>query len=482
MQIVLPKLQKSNFLKYLFALLVAGCLLLSAYFFAGNKLIPGIIILVVPFIIVYIGFVFAYPELGFISLLYANYFALGIARYLPAPLGLSVDGLLVLTWFSLFFKQFHHAVDWKRAWNRLSLVAAIWFAYALFQLVNPEAVSKLAWFYAMRGVSLYMFLTVPLVFIVFNTPKQLERFIHLWAVFTLFAVGKGMMQKFVGTDPWETYWLDTIGGKTHRLSQGLRIFSFFSDAATYGGSMGFAAVTFGIIAYHTQKRRQQLFYAGVAFFAFYAMLISGTRGAIAVPFGGIGLYTILNKKFKMVISGGLALFFVYAFLKFTTIGDSVYEIRRFRDALDPDNPSLQVRYENQAKLKVYLASRPFGGGIGSAGNWGLRFSPGTFLAETPTDSWYVQIWAEQGIVGLYLHLAILFFVLGSNAYIIMVVLKSPKYKGIAMAFTAGMFGIMCASYGSGALGQMPNGVIIYTSIAFVFMMPQWEKNETSQSV
>ncbi|NER04071.1 MAG: O-antigen ligase family protein [Okeania sp. SIO3C4] len=454
----------------------------AAMLFGLNNMVGAFALLILPFVILFVAWVFKDPLVGYISLLYANYFALGLARYVPGPLGLSVDGLLMLTWLSIFFSQYKKKVDWKRAANSLTLVSAVWFAYALFQLVNPEAVSRVAWFYAMRGVSLYMILTVPLVFVLLDSPKHLDTLLKLWTIFTIVGVLKGMMQKFVGVDFAEKYWLDTVGGKTHRLSQGLRIFSFFSDAATYGGSMGFSSVTFAIVALHTKEMKKKVFFAGVSVMALYAMLISGTRGAIAVPFGGFGLYAVLSKRVKIVALGGFAMIAVYSFLKFTTIGDSVYEIRRFRDALDPNNPSLQVRKDNQKKLKVYLASRPFGGGIGSAGNWGLRFSPGTFLAETPTDSWYVQIWAEQGIVGLGLHLGILFFVLGKSAYIIMFRLKSDELIGKGAALSAGMFGIMAASYGSGALGQMPNGIIVYSGMAFIFMMPRWEERANKESI
>ena len=470
-----------NTLKFIIAGFLALIILGGIYFLSKNNLVPGMVLFVLPFILFFVAYVFMKPQFGLWSAFYANYFALGIARYLPAPLGLSIDGLLFLTWLSIFFTQFNKKVEWKKARNGLTTAALIWYGYALFELFNPEAVSKIAWFYAMRGVSLYMLLTVPLIFLIFNTPQHLDKMIKLWAWFTLIGVLKGMMQKFVGVDPWEKYWLDTIGGKTHRLSQGLRIFSFFSDAATYGGSMGFSGVVYAIIMLHTHEMKKKMFYGFVAFMAFYGMLISGTRGAIAVPFGGFVLYAVLSKKVKMIVVGGTIMFSMYAFLKFTTIGESVYEIRRFRGALDPDNPSLVVRKENQKLLKGYLATRPFGGGIGSAGNWGLRFSPGTFLAETPTDSWYVQIWAEQGRVGLYLHLGILIYVMVRSGKIIMFKLKDPVLIGKTAALSSGMFGVMAASYGSGALGQMPNGLIIYMSMAFIFMSPEWEKNsQTNQ--
>lgn len=452
-------------------------LILSAalFFFSQNLLVPGLIILALPFVLVLVASVFYTPRLGIIFVLFANYFMMGIARYIPGPLGLSVDGLLILTWISLIFSQFTQTIDWKYAWKGITLAAILWFGYSLFQLVNPEAVSYAAWFYAMRGVSFYMLLTIPLILLVFNKKKDLDLMIKLWAWFTLIGVLKGLMQATVGPDPWEKHWLDIIGGKTHRLPGGLRVFSFFTDAATYGGSMGFSGVVFSILALHTPEFKKKAFYVLVALAAFYAMMISGTRGALAVPLAGTVLYTVLSKKFKMLISGGVVIIGLYAFLKFTTIGAGVYEIRRFRSALDPDNPSLMVRKVNQELLRNYLTARPFGGGLGSAGNWGLRFSPGSFLAETPTDSWYVQIWAEQGRVGLTLHLFILFYVILNGGWIIMVKLKSEENKGIASALLSGFFGVMGASYGSGALGQMPNGIIIYMSMAFIFMMPDWEK-------
>lgn len=462
------------------AVLLAIVLLGAIAMFAINNFVVGIVLLFLPFVLLFLGAVFKNPAFGFWSAFIANYFVMGISRYLPGPLGLSIDGLLVLTWLSVVFSQFNTVVKWRRAWNGLTAVSILWFLYAILELFNPEVVSREAWFYAMRGVSLYMFLTVPLVFLVFDKPKHLQRMLLFWAWFTLFGVAKGLMQKIVGPDPWEHYWLATVGGKTHLLPQGLRVFSFFTDAATYGGSMGFSGVVFAIIAIKSTGRAK-LFYLIVSMAAFVGMMISGTRGAIAVPFAGFAVYAVLSKQIKVMIIGGSVIFLVFALLKFTTIGNGVYEIRRFRGGLDKNNDSFQVRLENQRKLKVYLATRPMGGGIGSAGNWGLRFSPNTFLANTPTDSWYVQIWAEQGYVGLYLHLAILAFILGSSSFKIWFRIKNPEYKTTAMALTAGITGIMGASYGSGALGQMPNGLIVYMSMAFIWQFEMWEKESANET-
>ena len=138
-----------------------------------------------------------------------------------------------------------------------------------------------------------------------------------------------------------------------------------------------------------------------------------------------------------------------------------------RTAFDPNNASLQVRLENQKKLKAYLATRPFGGGIGHAGGKARKFAPKAFLSNVPADSWYVLIWAEQGIVGLTLHLLILFYIIIKASFKVMFRIRDPIVKMKIAALVSGMFGIMAASYGNMVLGQMPTSVLIYMSMAII---------------
>ncbi|TAJ13941.1 O-antigen ligase domain-containing protein [Marinilabiliaceae bacterium JC017] len=419
--------------------------------------------------------VFKSPETGLWITFIANYFVLGLTRYIPAPLGLSIDLLLVLTLMAVFFKYFKQRHRWLAAKSDLTLLAAIWFLYALFQFVNPEAVSRVAWFYAMRGIALYMLLTVPLVFMLFNKPKHLKRFFTFWLIFALVGVIKGLQQKYLFLDPWEQQWLNSGGALTHLLFGKLRIFSFFTDAGQFGAAMGHSGVVFAIVALNEKKMKDKLIYGLSALLFFYALMISGTRGAIAVPVGGFFMYLLLRRNFRLLLAGGVLGVMVIVFFMFTTIGQNNYEIRRIRTAFDKDNPSLRVRIENQNRLKGYLATRPFGGGIGSAGNWGQRFTPNTFLANVPTDSWYVMIWAEQGIVGLMLHLFILFYVLIKSSWVVSFKVKNEWLRGRLQALVAGLFGIMLASYGNGVLGQMPTGIIIYMSMAFMFMADKLDR-------
>ena len=450
----------------------------AIYFFTKNQLIPGIAILLLPIPILYLYILFAKPRVGFISSLYANYFAIGLTRYIPAPMGLTVDALLLLTFIAVIFSQYNKKVEWKEAGNAYTYLALIWFGMTVLQIINPEAVSREAWFYAMRGQALYLVLIIPLVYLIFNKPKDLDTLITLCAWFTLLAVLKGLMQKYMGVDRWEQVWLNVPGNRsTHILFGQLRVFSFYSDAGTYGGSMGYFGVLFVILGMKEPKFRRKAFFYFVGIASLYGMIISGTRSAIAVPLVGFVMYTILYKQIKVIVLVGSILFTVFFILKYTNIGQGNYDVRRMRSAFAEDNASLNVRLENRRMFGEYLKTRPFGGGVGSAGNWGLRFSPNTFLAQTATDGWFVQLWAEQGIVGLSFYLAMILFIVLKSTFLIFFRLKKPENIFKAIAFTSGMYGLIVSSYSASSLGQMPNTIIVFASMALISLMPKWEQEE-----
>ncbi len=436
-----------------------------------------------------IGFVFAIgliytlfntPKLGIYLLVILGFFVTGIARYVPLAWGLTIDGVLVLIYLALFFKGFAEKIPWNQAKSPLTLVVTIWMVYILIEIINPEAQSKEAWFYAMRGVALYQCLSIPLLLVLFNKEKDLDSFLILWGILSIMGTLKGFMQFKFGVDPFEKRWLDMGGAETHILFGKLRVFSFYSDAGQFGASQGHSGVVFGILALFKKGNfKLKSFFIFVALAGFFGMLISGTRGAIAVPaIGGI-MFLILKKNLKVLIIGGVLGIAVYVFFAHTTLGQGNAEIRRMRTAFDPNEASLQVRLANQNKLKGYLASRPMGGGVGATGNWGQRFTPHTFLANTATDSWYVMIWSDTGAIGLTYYLIMLFFILGTGAYNVMYKLKDDWLKAKIAALTCGMAGIMMASYGNGVFGQMPTGMLMYVSMVFMFIAPKIEQQKAS---
>lgn len=471
-------LKKPGGVLLLFLVATAG-----AWLTAKLGIIAGLGMISIPFIVIFIAIILLNPKVGLFSIFVMDFIANGLSRYVSLPWGLSIDGIFVLIYLSLFFKSFRGHVPWRNARTDLTLLAVIWYVYVLFELLNPEAVSRVAWLYAMRGIALYMLFIVPLIFILMDKRKDLDMFLIFWASLSVLASLKGIQQHLIGVDPFEQRWLDNGGAVTHMLFGKLRVFSFYSDAGQFGAAQGHTAVVFSILALNKKGNpRLRIFYAITALLGFYGMMISGTRGAIAVPLIGFAFYVFLRKNIKVMLAGLLLGASVLFFFKYTTIGNSNYTINRMRTAFNPNNASLQVRLANQRKLKAYLATRPFGGGIGSSGNWGLRFSPNTFLANTPTDSWYVAIWAEQGIVGLALHLFILFYIVIKSAYRIMFKIRDDWVKAQMSALVCGILGIMAASYGNGVLGQMPTGLLMYSSMAFLFMSNKFDREALGETM
>ncbi len=457
----------SRLAKPLNVLLLLGTVLLFAAIATKMKLMGIGMLLALFFAVTYMYLLFTKPAIGLYTAVALSFVLIGLGRYVQdLPLGLGMDAILVMTYLALFMNRFKERVDWSPARKDIIFLATIWFGYSLFELVNPEARSVAAWFSG-RGVGLYMFLLAPLTLLFIDTHKKLDAFLYVWGVFSILATLKGIMQMKFGVDYAEQAWLNEGNYKTHVLFGKLRVFSFLSDAGQFGGTQGYAGVVFIIYSMAQRKARHKFFFLVTGILALYGMIISGTRGAISVPLAGFMTFFVLRKNIKILSFGVALLAIVFVFFKFTTIGQGNDQIRRMRTAFDPNDASLQVRLDNQKKLKVYLASRPFGGGIGHGGVKAQRFLPNAYLSQIATDSWYVLIWVEQGIVGLLLHLFILFYVLIKGSYKIMFRIRDPELRLKMAALASGMFGVMVASYGNAVLGQMPTNVLIYISMALL---------------
>ncbi len=471
------KMGKPLYIASILCIVAIAALLISRMGIVGSMAL-----ILLPFIAAYLNFLFRYPVLGYYSAVALGFVLLGLGRYVSdLPIGLAMDGLLILTYIALIFNKFYDRVDWKPAKKDVTLLAILWFGYSLLEVLNPESRSFSAWMSGMRGISFYMVLMIPLALIFINTNRKLNLFLYLWGAFSILVSLKGIMQNTIGVDPWEKAWLDAGAAETHILFGKLRIFSFLSDAGQFGANQAYSAVVAMILALTFKDLRKKIFFLIIAVLGLYGMLLSGTRGAISIPLAGFALYFILKKNITIMISGAFILIAVFVFFKYTTIAQNVQEIRRMRSAFDPNDPSLQVRLENQKKLKVYLATRPIGGGIGHAGVKAKKFLPNAFLSQIATDSWYVLIWAEQGIIGLMLHLFILFYILIKSSYRIMFRIRDPILKMKMAALASGMFGIMVASYGNAVLGTMPTGMLLYTSMAIMLNTDILDKEAISKN-
>lgn len=455
-------------------LLLVG--ILSAWFVSKQGVSIGVTLIIFPFIILYLVLLFRNAILGLYTIAFLGFVILGLMRYADiAMVGTSIDALIVLSFISIFFKHFHDRIDWSPAKRDVTLLALIWMLYGLFSIANPEIKNMHIWISSFRTVSSYMLFVIILALVLINTEKRFYIFLYIWATMSILASIKGMTQQYIGVDPWEQAWLDRGAYTTHVLFGKLRIFSFMSDAGQFGANQAYSGVVFLILSLKQPSVKRRLFFLIAGLFGIWGMFLSGTRGAISVPLVGFMLFFVLKKNKYVLISGAVFLAVVFVFFKYTMIGQDIQQIRRMRTAFDPNDASLQTRLANQRTLAKYLSTRPIGGGLGHAGKKVQKTLPNSFLANIATDSWYVMIWAEQGIVGLSLHLFILFYIIIKASYLIMFRIRDPMVKLNMTALAAGMMGIMVASYGNAVLGQIPTSIMIYVSMAMMLTPERFDK-------
>lgn len=468
----------STVLQRLFAVLSLSVLFAAIVY---NLQTVGVALLIVlPLLGIILYIMFQHPKRCLDVALICGFIAIGATRYInDAPFGLTIDFALLLAIVSALFHT-RLKTDLKKLNTPLVWLCGIWMLYCTFEIFNPEARSFEAWFYAVRGVALYMVLTVPLTILFAGKAADLDRFIKIFILFSFLTALWGYKQFFFGLDAAENKWLMEGAYKTHLLFGKLRIFSFLSDAGQFGAGSALAGVVSTILAVGPFARKIKIAFAILAVLFFHCMMLSGTRGALFVPVTGFMAYFIVSKNIKTILIGGMILGGAFVFLKYTTIANNNDQIRRMRSAFNGEDASLNVRKENQKKFAAYLATRPFGGGIGTSGTWGIRFSPGTFLAQTANDSWYVKIWAETGVVGLTLHVLSILTICAMSVLKIWKV-QHPQLKQKLMALFSGFVGVAVASYGNPIFGQIPMGIIIYMSWVYIFLAKNLEKELVTKS-
>ncbi|WP_293667206.1 O-antigen ligase family protein [uncultured Parabacteroides sp.] len=462
--------------------LLAIGLILLAYTLLRQAWLIAAAVVIIPFLTFYLITVLNKPYWGFMTLFTLNYFFIGALRYINVKnSSVIMDIFIVFLLVCIFlYSLWGGKISWHRANNKLLYISLVWMIYVFFELFNPSAVIE-AWVFTRS--SFYNFtLLVVLTSLLLNKVQDIKAILFLLSIFTLIAISKAFMQRYIGFDAGESAWLiRSESYKTHLLASGTRYFSIFSDAGNFGSNMGMASIIYMILSFYTPQKNLRYYYRFVSLLAIYALMLSGTRGAMIVPLGGIAMFIILNKNIRYIIAGGICLILIYAFFAHTDLLNSNQQIRRMRTAFHPEaDASYLVRKANQQRLAKYMAHKPFGEGVGLAGVENQRFSV-RFTTEIPTDSHFVNIWVQFGVVGLCLHIAILLFVIAYSAYLIMFRIRNRELKGMLIAINCGLWGIMLSAYGNNFFWQYPTGYIVYIFQTFLILGESYDKELTEQT-
>lgn len=439
--------------------------------------VAPMILIVGALMVIFIIFLFKDPSIGLTALtVYCFVFGIFAREIGGIPYGIGIEVFLLLIWIAVIIlnRQF----NWKSLNNNLTKLMLIWFLISFAEIINPAGASVMGWLQEIRSTGLFPILIIPLVFLLYNSRKKLDLFLIVILSLSFLATLNGLKQQFIGLSAGEQRFLTEGGEITHVLWGVLRVFSFYSDAGQFGASQAsftLMAIVLAVGPYQWWKRLILLTAAGLFF---YGMLISGTRGAFFALIVGAFFAIFLTKNIKVLFAGlTVALLFI-GFLKYTYIGNGNYQIYRLRTALDPKEASLNVRIANQKIIGQYLASRPFGGGLGVIGTWGKEYNKDKYLSTVEPDSYWVKIWAMYGIVGFTIWFCMIMYILGQCCGIIWNIRNEGlRYKTIAMMSASA--GIFFCSYGNEVMNAMPSSLVVSVCLAFIYLSPNFDdKPET----
>ncbi len=418
-------------------------------------------------------------KFGVTMMLILAFFLLGTKRFVfqmahaDVPLGVAMDLMVVVMIFGLFVRQIKER-DWSFAKNQITFFVAIWILYNILQVANPTAVSRAAWAYTVRSFAGIMLMYFIFAYTIDNI-KFLERLILIWISITVLAAIWGFVQEKFGYMGWEMQDIvDNERIQLYYIAGHWRKFSFFSDPMMFGIIMSYSGILCLTLISGPFKKSIKIVLLIIGLFMFNVMLYSGTRAAYVLPMASLAIYLMLKLNAKIIVGG---IIMIVLFLVFLNMPSGDPNIRRFQTAFKPgDDASYQVREKNQAYIKPFIHSHPLGGGLGSTGVWGERFSPNSMLAKFPPDSGYVRIAVEAGWVGLMIYLGLLFVSLktGIKSYFR---LKDPKVKVYLLSMLTVLFALVVANFPQEAISQYPTNLVFFMILAIINNAKKLERPE-----
>lgn len=453
----------SNPLVLVFLILAAAAVSLIVY--KLGIIGAGAILAVIIGLPIVFGIV-AYPKFGITIFILASFFTNYVAEIVPddVPIGILLDVITYLLILGFFIKQ-RGENDWSYFKNPISTIVLIWLTYNILEVGNPSASSVLAWVYTVRTVGFIMLMFFVFVYHI-RSVDFIKYLVKLWLVLELIAGISAFQQENFGFLPFEQKWLysDPLRVSLLFINGHMRKFGIFPDPVTFSYNMVLASLICVALIMGKRTLGKKITLGIMACFFMTVMLYSGTRAAFVLAPASLGILAILNFNRKVLIFTLVSALFL-AFL--IVVPTSNPSIKRFQTAFSPaDDPSYNVRAENQKRIKPFILSHPIGGGLGSVGVWGRRFAPNSMLAKFPPDSGFVRVAVEMGWIGLILFCTLFFVILrtGINYFFR---IKDPTLKNYCMAMILVTFALNIGNFPQQAIVQYPSNILFHLTSAII---------------
>lgn len=464
---------KSFILKVIEYILSEGwiyILLMAGLYFIYNMLFkvspPMLITLgVLPIITCLLILLLIHTTRGFYTLFSIQLLLMMAGMIMDIKMGVTTLIITLFIFALIIIRNIYEHVNWQKSCNGMIALYTVWGVFCIIQVVNPNNVQE-AWNIAITHYLVYPVICAVLVPLAIKDTKGIEWLLIIWSIFIIVASFKGYWQKTYGFNEREEYFLYVLGGaKTHIIWSGIRYFSCFSDAANFGVHMAMAIPVFGISIFYVKSSWMKFYCFLIVLVAIYGMGISGTRAAVAVPIGAIGLFILLSRNVKVTVIGVVILLATFSFFRFTNIGEGNQFVRKMRSAFNPTkDASYQLRVYNREQMKRLMKYKPIGYGQGLSK--ADRFHPKERMPYPP-DSWLVAVWIENGIIGASIYILIHAALFAWCSWIIMFKILNKRLRGLIAAWLCMAAGFFVAAYANDVM-QYPNSMIVYTAFALCF--------------
>lgn len=412
-----------------------------------------------------------YHQFGIAFTLLVAFLVQFISKINDAPIGTSLDGLLLLMIFGILIGQIVKK-DWTFAKDPISSWLLIWIYFNLFQILNPAAESTMAWVFTVRSLAILNLLYFIACY-AFSSFKRIKWMLN-WMIGLAFIVALyGLKQEFLGFSETEKAWIYADRERFQLFFQWghMRTFSLFNDAMTFGVMMAYMGIF--CLVYATAPmiwyKKGFLFFAGMMMF--WSSLYSGTRTCfVLIPMGFI-FFAFMTLNRNVLIACGVMLVLGTGVMMKSTSNAVVY---RMQSAFKPkEDASVQIRFYNQQRIRPHIYSHPIGFGLGSTGLWARRFTPDSFLADFAHDSYYVRLAVEEGWIGLLLYMIFLFIVLKRALYFYLRV-RDPMIKTLYLSIMSALFMLAIANYPQEAIVQLPTSLVVYVFFAAIVRLKDFD--------
>ncbi len=415
-------------------------------------------------------------KVGLYALFFFGVFIFYIDRLVPSipiPLGVLYDVLAAVVFIALFIHGKDRR-DWTLFKNPVTIMFIVITVYQALQFFNPNAVSHVAWLISMRNnVS---FLLYVVCFQAFSTLKEVNRFTAVWLFFAGFIALYGIKQEFFGLTDFETTWLYSSEDRVnlYLIWGKLRKFSILSDPSSFGLFMAFSGLACTVLAMGPFKPMHRIGFGVLACIMYLSMSYSGTRTAIAMAAVGIAFFVIMTIRSRRTVLAAMALVFFGAILLFGPFYGGT--MTRIRSTFNPsEDPSMAVRNAKRVRLQEYVLSHPIGGGLGTTGRNGVKYSPGHYLAGGwDPDSGYLFTALETGWIGLIIFQVFFFIVMlqGINNYFS---IKDPLLKTLTLTYVVPYLALTVGHFTQDALFQKPVNLVVIVVYAVMVRIRSFEK-------